>query len=403
MRSEETSMAAQKSNPIPYPKSQTVAAPERIAQSQPAARPRLDGLTALRFFAAFHVILFHLYVEGILSVGPWWYRNFASIGYVGVNFFFVLSGFILVYTYAASDLDPRRFWQARFARVYPAYLFSLAVTAPFFFLTAPSLNLPFFAWSMRHLFLASVLALALLQSWVPQGALTWNPVCWSLSVEAFFYALFPFLLKRTKPLSRRGLPFWIAAAWLVSLSISAAYIVLHPDGAANINSTDTTLFWKNVLSFNPLVRLPEFVVGMLTCRLFLLSKRSRGLGTICILSGVAGFVLVTIFANNIPNPVVSTGLLSPAFAAIIYGVALQPRWTRFLALAPLVYLGEASYSLYLLHSWVISSVVEAVPHWPLAARVVLCLAAAIAASLLTYKFIEQPARKLLRPKTARKS
>jgi peptidoglycan/LPS O-acetylase OafA/YrhL len=389
-------MAAKKSNPVSSAESQMAAAPDRIAQNRPAARPRLEGLTTLRFFAAFHVILFHLYVEGILTVGPWWYRNFASIGYVGVNFFFVLSGFILVYTYAGSDLDPRRFWQARFARVYPAYLFSLAVTAPFFFLTAPSLNLPFFAWSMHHLLLALILALTLLQSWVPQGALTWNPVCWSLSVEAFFYALFPFLLKKTKPLSRRGLPFWIAGTWLVSLSISAAYIALHPDGAANINSTDTTLFWKNVLSFNPLVRLPEFVVGMLTCRLFLSSGRSRGLGSICILSGVAGFALVTIFATKLPNPVISTGLLSPAFAAIIFGVALQPRWTRFLAFAPLAYLGEASYSLYLLHSWVISSVLERLPHWPLAIRVVLCVAAAIAASLLTYKFIEQPARKLLR-------
>jgi peptidoglycan/LPS O-acetylase OafA/YrhL len=396
-------MAAQKSNPVSFPKSQMVAVPERIAQSQPAARPRLDGLTTLRFFAAFHVILFHLYVEGILTGGPWWYQNFASIGYIGVNFFFVLSGFILVYTYAASDLDPLRFWRARFARVYPAYLFSLAVTAPFFFLTAPSLNLPFFAWSMHHLLLASILALVLLQSWIPQGALTWNPVCWSLSVEAFFYALFPFLLNRTKALSPRRLPFWIAGTWLVSLSISAAYIALHPDGAANINSTDTTLFWRNVLSFNPLVRLPEFVVGMLTCRLFLSNKRSRGLGSICILSGVAGLALVTIFATKIPNPVISTGLLSPAFAAIIYGVALQPRWTRFLALAPLLYLGEASYSLYLLHSIVISSVMERLPHWPLAARVVLCVAAAIAASLLTYKFIEQPARKLLRPKPARTS
>lgn len=375
----------------------------QIGVPRPGSRPRLEGLTTLRFFAAFHVILFHLYVEGALAVGPWWYRNFASIGYVGVNFFFVLSGFILIYTYAASDLDPRLFWRARFARIYPAYLFSLAVTAPFFFLTARSLNLPFFTWSMQHLAIASILALTLLQSWIPQAALTWNPVCWSLSVEAFFYALFPFLVKRTKPLSRRQLPFWIAGVWFISLAISAAYVLLHPDGAANINSTETTLFWKNVLSFNPIVRLPEFVVGMLTGRLFLSREGGRKLGSICILSGVAGFALVTIFAGKIPNPVISTGLLSPAFAAIIYGVAFEPRWTRFLNFAPLIYLGEASYSLYLLHSWVMSEVLGGVPHQPLAVRIVLCIGAAIAASLLTYRFIEQPARRLLRPKRAREN
>ncbi len=392
-------MAAQGSNPVLSFASKTADQPEPIAPSQPAARLRLEGLTTLRFFAAFHVILFHLQVEGIVTGGPRWYQNFASIGYVGVNFFFVLSGFILVYTYAAGHLDPRRFWQARFARIYPAYLFSLAVTAPFFFLTARRLNLPFFAWSMQHLFLASILALTLLQSWVPQGALTWNPVCWSLSVEAFFYALFPFLPGRTQPFSRRRLLFLIAGTWLVSLAISAAYIALHPDGAANIDSTETNLFWKNILSFNPLVRLPEFVVGMLTCRLFLSGQRSRRFGAQCILSGVLGIVLVTIFADRIPNPVISTGLLSPAFAAIIYGVALEPRWTRLLALPPLVYLGEASYSLYLLHSFVVSSVFAAVTHAPLPVRVVLSVGAAIAASLLTFKFIEQPARRFLRPKS----
>ena len=70
-------------------------------------RPQLAGLTTLRFFAALHVILFHLKVEGILPGGPWWYQSFAGIGYIGVNFFFVLSGFILVYTYDAADIDPR--------------------------------------------------------------------------------------------------------------------------------------------------------------------------------------------------------------------------------------------------------------------------------------------------------
>lgn len=365
----------------------------------PPSRPRIDELTTLRFFAAMHVVLFHLSVEGVVPGGPWWYQNFAGIGYVGVNFFFVLSGFILVYTYAASDLDRRRFWQARFARVYPAYLFSLAVTAWFFFFAVRHLNLPFFAWSARHLALSSILTVTLLQAWVPQGALSWNPVCWSLSVEAFFYALFPFLLHRTKALSRR-LPLWIAAVWLISLSLSAAYIVVHPDGAANINSTATTLFWKNILSFNPLVRLPEFVVGMLACRLFLSSGGTRRIGSICVLSGVAGVILVTVFANSIPNPVVSTGLLSPAFAAVIYGVALQPRWLRFLAFPPLVYLGGASYSLYLLHSYVMSTVLEALPHGPVAVRVVLCVGAAIAASLVSFRFVEQPARRILRPKAA---
>src|SRR5262249_48197038 len=173
--------------------------------SEPFVRPRLDALTSLRCFAALHVVLFHMRVTGILAGGPWWYQNFASIGYVGVNFFFVLSGFILVYTYAARSLEPRKFWQARFARIYPAYIVSLIVSPPCFFLAARPLTLPFFSWSKDHLVLASILTVCLLQSWLPQAALAWNSVCWSLSVEAFFYSVFPFVLRHAKSMSQRRL------------------------------------------------------------------------------------------------------------------------------------------------------------------------------------------------------
>jgi peptidoglycan/LPS O-acetylase OafA/YrhL len=64
-----------------------------------ADRPRLPALTSLRFFAALHLCVFHLYAMKIAAYAGW-FHQVASIGYVGVNFFFVLSGFILVYTYA---------------------------------------------------------------------------------------------------------------------------------------------------------------------------------------------------------------------------------------------------------------------------------------------------------------
>ena len=87
-----------------------------------ANRPRLPALTSLRFFAALHVVIFHLYSIHVTE-GPAWYRNLSSLGYVGVSLFFVLSGFILVYTYAGRAWTAVTFWQARIARIYPAYLF----------------------------------------------------------------------------------------------------------------------------------------------------------------------------------------------------------------------------------------------------------------------------------------
>jgi peptidoglycan/LPS O-acetylase OafA/YrhL len=372
---------------------------EQTFMSSGSDRPRLEGLTSLRFLAALQVILFHLKVERIVSGGPWWYQNFAGIGYIGVNFFFVLSGFILVYIYAAKDVYPGRFWKARFARIYPAYVLSLAVTAPFFFSALRHLNLPFFAWSERHLAFAALLTLCLLQAWIPQGALTWNPVCWSLSVEAFFYFLFPLLLRRTRTFSSRMLLWGIAIFSLISLGISVTYMLVHPDGAVKINSSEVTLLWKNVLSFNPLLRLPEFIVGMLTGLLFLRRKNNPAFGSICILGGSAVIALITALVGAIPNPLISAGFLSPAFAAIIFGVAQQPRWTRVLALRPLVLLGEASYSLYLLHSFVMTKALESTPYLPHEIRVAVCIAAAVGASLVSHEFVEEPARRWLRPRT----
>jgi peptidoglycan/LPS O-acetylase OafA/YrhL len=138
-----------------------------------AVRPRLPAITSLRFFAAFHVALFHINEMGAIT-GPHWFKSFSAIGYVGVSFFFVLSGFILVYTYAGRGINLRDFWQTRFARIYPAYLFSLLLSFPFFYFGALKMHVPFFAFSEQHFALASVLVLLLLQSWIPAAALSWN-------------------------------------------------------------------------------------------------------------------------------------------------------------------------------------------------------------------------------------
>src|SRR4051812_44149081 len=155
------------------------------------------------------------------------------MGSTGVTCFFVLSGFILVYTYGGEHLRLGHFWQARFARIYPAYLLVLLLTAPFFF-TDPA-NMPFYEWSKHHLAAASILAVAMLQAWVPRAALTWNPVCWSLSVEAFFYLLFPFILLRSKALTRAQLLVGIVLLCSLSLLVSVTFVVLHPDGAENLS------------------------------------------------------------------------------------------------------------------------------------------------------------------------
>ena len=365
------------------------------------ARQQLPAITSLRFFAALHVVIFHLQALRIVH-GPNWYYKTASIGYAGVSFFFVLSGFILVYTYAGRQITLKQFWRARFARIYPAYAFSLLVNAPSFFYVALYLDVPFFAWAKTHLKLITVLVPTLLQSWVPNAALTWNPVAWSLSVEAFFYLVFPFamlvLLRRSRP----QLFFIATAAYLVTLAISVSYTLLNPDHLAVIDSDVIGAFWLNALKFHPLARLPEFLLGMATGFLFLRSPRENSKNALPLVAlGIAAIVAAIYFCNAIPYAILHTALLAPAFAAIVYGFALRPSWGFLLENRALVLLGEASYSLYLLHVMIMFNFFRTFTgqlryHGPLAVLAYLALSCGIA--IAVFLLIEQPARRWLNPK-----
>jgi peptidoglycan/LPS O-acetylase OafA/YrhL len=361
-------------------------------------------------------MFFHAYSMHAITVNGW-LRQISSIGYVGVSFFFVLSGFILVYTYAGAPIVATGFWRARFARVYPAYLFSLLFCAPFFFYAATHLPIPFFAWASHHMKLATLLPLLLLQSWVPAGAMSWNPVAWSLSVEALFYFLFPFVLPPLAKLSRSALFVIAAACWGIGLAVTGWYALANPDHLTVTNSDQLNSFWLNVIKFFPLMRLPEFILGMATGLIFLKSRTpadpqtatpapaSEKLATALLLVGLLAGATAAIFSDRIPFAILHTALLAPAFAAIVYGLALQPRWTAFLRWSPLVLLGNASYSFYLLHSNIMGMYffgsTGQLTHTSFAG-VVGVFALVTIASLLVFRFIEEPARRKLRGKTVLK-
>jgi peptidoglycan/LPS O-acetylase OafA/YrhL len=134
--------------------------------------------------------------------------------------------------------------------------------------------------------------------------------------------------------------------------------------------------------------------------LFLRGTIDRKWGTPLFLGGLAYFAVVTIIAANIPYPILHDAALTPAFAAIICGLALRPAWAKILELKFLVLLGEASYSFYLLHAnligWIFQP--EGQPLHPSAGKMILGVALPIAVSVLVYKLIEEPARRKLRGK-----
>jgi peptidoglycan/LPS O-acetylase OafA/YrhL len=375
--------------------------------SVPIQKPSLPALTSLRFFAALHVFVFHLYA---IKIGT--FSGFAGrvqlMGYVGVSLFFVLSGFILTYVHANRDTRPALFYRERLARIYPAYLFSLLLTAPGFFyvcIKLKQMDIPFFAWFKYHVGLCSALVPTLTQSWVPNAALAWNAPAWSLSVEAFFYLLFPFLLPRVLKWSNRRLWVTMCACWAVSLTIASIYCVVKPDGVAHTSDEALNLFWLNLVKFNPLVRLPEFVLGSCCGALYLRGAFDRRWATALTLSGIAAFLAVAYASPYIPYPILHDGLLTPAFAALIVGLALKPAWMGWMEVKPLILLGNASYSFYLLHSFLLGAYF--MPDGKLKpygfAGYLIGLLLPVAIALLVYRFIEEPARRKLRPRSSPRS
>jgi peptidoglycan/LPS O-acetylase OafA/YrhL len=197
----------------------------------PAGRP-LPRLTSLRAVAALAVFAFHLGRWDVLPQNP------LPLGYVGVGFFFVLSGFILTWS-AQSGTTARRFWWRRFARVYPLHL----VTA------LAALALPVTAFRTTP---AGVGAnLALVQAWVPVEDVVYslNGVSWSLSNEAAFYLAFPVLVVVLGTLSHRRR--CLVAVAVVCLTV-VVVVLLGTDAPAAVTAVYS----------HPLLRLSDFVLGV---------------------------------------------------------------------------------------------------------------------------------------------
>jgi len=365
-------------------------------------RPQLQALTGLRFFAAAHVVVYHYGRRLGWHEGPW--SRVLDHGFAGVTLFFVLSGFILIYSHGAGERSgsTREFWVARFARIYPVYLLGLLLALP---------ALVFPPGAPARVPDAVVLAASplLLQAWVPRLAGEWNGPAWSLSAEAFFYALFPVLAFGILRLRRRGALLSAAAAWGVSLGLVTAYVLIQPDGAVRPGMPTAAAPWLGYLRYHPVARLPEFVLGMAVGRLYLLragdplSRRDRRLSDVAATLALLASLAIVASPVALPFPMVHGGLLGPLFALAFYALARANGLgllSRLLGSGLVVRLGEASYALYILHVPVHGLLERGLAsvgwHPTPVFFFAIYLATALAASTVVYSTFELPARRRLR-------
>ena len=384
-----------------------------------AAKRQLPALTGMRCFLALWVAVYHQFPQndGIriswLPHAPDAVYCILRTGYIAVTIFFVLSGFVLSYNYDLGVVWSRKgvmkFGIARFSRIYPAYFLGLL------------LLVPFAIYRIARTFSPATLGLeggvaflnwSLLQSWIPQTAQTWNFPGWSLSDEAFFYACFPLVgvalwrLSRFRSLLVAGLFLWVlsvlAPLWAVVQPIAG-----FGDVPASTNGVgESAELWANLVRYNPLLRLPEFCVGILLGRAYSLVQKSGGKwfgkgSWLYLPSALATMVLLS-YSDSIPYPLVHNGLLLPLYACVLFGLALDGGLVaRVLSSKTLVFLGNASYSMYILHAPIASwmhilwrDAFLAIPEGPL---FVACYTAAVVlASCAVYKFFEEPLNRFLK-------
>ena len=342
-------------------------------------------LTGIRGIAAIWVSLFHFYpwisaVFGLVSRGR---VPFVRDGFLGVDLFFLLSGFVLMLSYgprlahgAPSAIG--RFMVSRMFRILPMHwtvLFALAAIVSI----APAIAHPPFVFTRRAFFESFLLVQGLL----PDATVAWNRPTWSISDEFMAYLLFPLLAPLIWSCRSARLAAAIAVLALVSLGLAARFGL----GAHILDL---------VYPGGPLRCFFEFSAGALACKAWQLDRDAvLRLGTPLTIGGVLVLVAAIRYSSHLDMLapfgllalVVGSGARAPA-AAILFGSPAA------------VFLGEISYSLYLIHIVLfdllyLPSVMPLVMALPPPAKVcvgLLVWCVLLVLSWLGYRHIEQPFR-----------
>lgn len=355
-----------------------------------AERDKIAPLTSLRFFAAFFVVFYHLQGDVIPMASR---SQFA----LGVSFFFVLSGFILSTVYPdMSRTSIPKFYVSRLARLWPVHALCFFVVA---FLYDPSMLFNEF-WQPK-LFTN----LAMLHAWIPQMGYVFsmNSVSWSISAELGFYLIFPILAASRSPGK---------VAIVIGTLVAIGIFQLEFNGATMWNNDPWQFSGVLLIAQSPFARVFEFAVGVWAARVYQSRKfvafvTANATRLECL--SIVILFLYCMASRRIVNWLiadqhhgfaawvdVSGGVL--VFAFLIYVFAHSAgKLSRILSTRALIFLGESSFSLYMVHQIIIKYSVNHGWHkilpWP--ATLMIMLSAIMLTAAIVYVAWERPMRWLI--------
>jgi len=292
------------------------------------------ALTGIRGIAAWWVVVYH-FRDALPAATPAFLVVFIGYGYLAVDLFFVLSGYVIALNYAdrlVGSLSMRfylRFLGLRLSRIYPLHLLML-----FLFTVAPIAVLITgrrIDWAEMHPVYFG-LSFLLMQGWALVPGPAWNVPAWSISVEWLAYLLFPALAwlglrVATTPVRAVGLVLTFAAMLLAASSMRAA------------PASDVDFQWFGVARC-----LIEFSMGIGVWRLSMLMARGARAGLAALGAALGLFVTFSI------DPSLEYVVLPIGFALLVLGLCRdEGAVAAILRSEPLHWLGLVSYSTYMVH------------------------------------------------------
>jgi len=336
-------------------------------------RREIRSHTGLRGVAALLVVGYHQQFGADYKLP--FETGLFSRSYLMVDLFFILSGFVLSYVYNAERplADTRAFFRARFARIYPLHVLAL-ITFTAVVVGKSTLALlrghtgePFgSAWDWLS-------QLLLLNAWIP-AANEWNKPSWSISAEAFAYLVFPLILA-----------IHVAAPRITQMLLLGVAVLFYCLVGSSLDIS---------VGLAPLRCIAGFGVGML-----LFYHRDLRIPARSALQVTAVLWILFVLFRGLADP-----LIVPGFATLIFLT-----WTdqglvaRILSARPFHWLGNISYSVYLMHYsvgaavgfvWlkVRGGILEPIER---IAFLALIFGSALAVAHLTYRYVEKPAQRWL--------